>query len=63
MNLLLLLAVAGGAAAFSLSSVAPKEITVKLGEPWSAMCKTSSWYEVSNTGLQIQIYLVPCRPP
>lgn len=53
MNLLLLLAVAGGAAAFSLSSVAPKEITVKLGEPWSAMCKTSSWYEVSNTVLQI----------
>ena len=53
MKLFLLMSAVGGATAFSATTIQPKEITVKLGEPWSVLFKTSTWYEVDITDFTI----------
>ena len=43
---LIWLLVVGGAAGFSVTKTEPKEIRVKLGEPFTIMCQVDGWYEV-----------------
>ena len=46
---LMCLLVVGGAAGFSVTKTEPKEIRVKLGEPFTIMCQVDGWYEVGTT--------------
>ena len=46
---LLCLLLVGGAAGFSVTKTEPKEIRVKLGEPFTIMCQVDGWYEVGTT--------------
>ena len=43
------LLVVGGAAGFSVTKTEPKEIRVKLGEPFTIMCQVDGWYKVGTT--------------